>query len=110
MARGGDEAKSLCKGMGAYAVLRELYLVVEDEGVREGVERCVQLLMGDEVNEDARPQMMEEKSETRVVEVGEEEMRGKEDGEKSGGGGGKMVTEREGSDSEDEKMVTTGKK
>lgn len=34
--------------MGAYPVVREVHVGVEDEGIRENVERVVQLLMGDE--------------------------------------------------------------
>ena len=37
--------------MGAYPVVREVHVGVEDEGIRESVERVVQLLMGDEVEE-----------------------------------------------------------
>lgn len=48
LARGGEEAVKEVKEKGGYAVLRELHLGCEDEGVREGCERCVQLLMGGE--------------------------------------------------------------
>ncbi|KAL8835425.1 MAG: hypothetical protein Q9176_006926 [Flavoplaca citrina] len=51
-ARGGDAAKKAVKDMGAYPVVREVHVGVEDEGIRESVERVVQLLMGDEVEEE----------------------------------------------------------
>lgn len=35
--------------MGTYPVIRELHLEVEDEGVRRGCERLVDVIMGDEV-------------------------------------------------------------
>ncbi|KAL8900051.1 MAG: hypothetical protein Q9192_001263 [Flavoplaca navasiana] len=50
-ARGGDAAKKAVKDMGAYPVVREVHVGVEDEGIRESVERVVQLLMADEVEE-----------------------------------------------------------
>ncbi|KAL8657407.1 MAG: hypothetical protein Q9226_001943 [Calogaya cf. arnoldii] len=50
-AKGGEEAKKSVRDMGAYPVVREVHVGVEDEGIRESVERVVQLLMGDEVGE-----------------------------------------------------------
>ena len=47
--RGGVEGKRLVRERGTYAVIRELHLRIEDEGVRRGVERLVDVLMGDEV-------------------------------------------------------------
>ena len=46
---GGGEGRRLVKGMGTYPVIRELHLEVEDEGVRRGCERLVDVLMGDDV-------------------------------------------------------------
>ena len=46
--RGGGEGKRLVKEMGTYPVVRELHLEVEDEGVRRGCERLVDVIMGDE--------------------------------------------------------------
>ena len=46
--RGGVEGARLVKASGAYPVIRELHLDVEDEGVRRGCERLVDVLMGDE--------------------------------------------------------------
>lgn len=40
------EGKRLVKEMGTYPVIRELHLEVEDEGVRRGCERLVDVLMG----------------------------------------------------------------
>ncbi|KAI4283369.1 MAG: hypothetical protein L6R38_002219 [Xanthoria sp. 2 TBL-2021] len=48
-ARGGEGAKKSVRDMGAYPVVREVHVGIEDEGIRESVERVVQLLMGDEV-------------------------------------------------------------
>ena len=47
-ARGEEKARKRVRDMGAYAVVREVHVGVEDEGIRENVERVVQLLMGDE--------------------------------------------------------------
>lgn len=38
----------MVKEAGAYVIIRELHLEVEDESVREVCERVVQVLMGDE--------------------------------------------------------------
>ncbi|KAL8825616.1 MAG: hypothetical protein Q9170_007723, partial [Blastenia crenularia] len=45
LARGGKEVVRFMKEGGSYAVLRELHVGVEDEGVRGACERCVDLLM-----------------------------------------------------------------
>lgn len=78
--------------MGAYAVLREVHVGVEDEGVRESVERVVQLLMGDEVEND--------KGRMDVGE-GESGLQTRERGLRRGGGERGM----EETDDEDEKIV-----
>lgn len=44
----GGEGTRLVKAMGTYPVIRELHLEVEDEGVRSGCERLVDVIMGDE--------------------------------------------------------------
>lgn len=46
--RGGVEGARLVKESGTYPVIRELHLDIEDEGVRRGCERLVDVLMGDE--------------------------------------------------------------
>ena len=46
--RGGVAGARLVKESGTYPVVRELHLEVEDEGVRRGCERLVDVLMGDE--------------------------------------------------------------
>ena len=56
------EGKRVVKEAGTYYVVRELHLGVEDEGVREGCERLVDVLMGDEVEADG---------EGRVEDLGE---------------------------------------
>ncbi|KAL8862396.1 MAG: hypothetical protein Q9178_001405 [Gyalolechia marmorata] len=47
-ARGEEKARKGVRDMGAYAVVREVHVGVEDEGIRENVERVVQLLIEDE--------------------------------------------------------------
>ncbi|KAL9594280.1 MAG: hypothetical protein Q9219_007120 [cf. Caloplaca sp. 3 TL-2023] len=80
LARGGGEkgVKEMVKGKGggAYAVLREFHLGVEDEGVREGVERCVGVLMAGDGSEgevgagrDGRGEEGEEDEEGKIVDV-----------------------------------------
>ena len=46
--RGGLDGTRLVKESGTYPVIRELHLDVEDEGVRRGCERLVDVLMGDD--------------------------------------------------------------
>ena len=46
--RGGVAGARLVMESGTYPVIRELHLEVEDEGVRRGCERLVDVLMGDE--------------------------------------------------------------
>ena len=46
--RGGLDGTWLVKDSGTYPVIRELHLDVEDEGVRRGCERLVDVLMGDD--------------------------------------------------------------
>lgn len=45
VARGGSDAGTMVRNAGAYIVVRELHLEVEDEGVRGLAERIVDLLM-----------------------------------------------------------------
>ena len=47
--RGGTEGKRLVKERGTYPVIRELHLQFEDESVRRGCERIVDVIMGDVV-------------------------------------------------------------
>ena len=46
--RGGVQGARLVKESGTYPVIRELHLQVDDEGVRRGCERLVDVLMGDD--------------------------------------------------------------
>ena len=46
--RGGVEGRRLVSEGGTYPVVRELHLDVEDEAVRRGCERLVDIIMGDE--------------------------------------------------------------
>lgn len=84
--RGGVRGARLVREMGAYPVVRELHLDVEDEGVRRGCERLVDVLMGDEAVGGSH-EGGEARGDGGVRGVG----RGRhEDG---GGGVGTMVTE-----------------
>lgn len=84
--KGGKEGRKSIRAAGGYFVVRELHVAVEDEGVREGCERLVQVLMQeDEEGEDMqeveegigdRGRMMTEKrkeddesDDDRVVEI-----------------------------------------
>ena len=49
--RGGVNGKRLVKEKGTYPVVRELHLHIEDDGVRRGCERIVDIIMDDEVPE-----------------------------------------------------------
>ena len=53
--KGGKKGRDIMKAAGGYFVVRELHVAVEDEGVREGCERLVQVLM----QEDEREGMQE---------------------------------------------------
>lgn len=94
--RGGVEGARLVKESGTYPVIRELHLDVEDEEVRRGCERLVDVLMGDE-----------------AVGGSHEGAIGKRDGhvgharpEDMGGGVGRMVTEERNGSSAPGRMVT----
>lgn len=47
--RGGRGGRTAVRDGGTYPVVRELHLVVEEEGVRRACERLVDVIMGDEV-------------------------------------------------------------
>ncbi len=89
--RGGEVGKKGVKEGGAYAVLRELHLTVEDDGVRGCVERVVDVLMTEEGDE----KILGMGEDSRVVEVGEER------GEHAGGDA-KLTEDGE---SDDDKVV-----
>ncbi|KAL8725882.1 MAG: hypothetical protein Q9166_007079 [cf. Caloplaca sp. 2 TL-2023] len=90
-ARGEAEATKVVRDMGAYAVLREVHVGVEDERVRAAVERVVQLLMGDEVDKAAEEMGGQEGEPSSQVDKGREMGRG--------------CVRREEVDDEDEKVV-----
>ena len=82
-----EEGRRKVKEGGTYLVIRELHLQVEDEGVREGCDRIVQVIMGDD------------------PPGGDVGMRdGFDQAQARGGGEGKMVMEVE-DDDEDDKIV-----
>ncbi|KAL8929015.1 MAG: hypothetical protein Q9208_001458 [Pyrenodesmia sp. 3 TL-2023] len=68
--RGGEEGKKAVKEGGAYAVLRELHLGVEDEGVRGCLERVVDVLMTEEGHEKILGSMRGEVGEERGGQSG----------------------------------------
>jgi len=47
--RGGVEGRRLVKDGGTYPVIRELHLQIDDDGVRRGCERIVDVIMDDAV-------------------------------------------------------------
>ncbi|KAL8789225.1 MAG: hypothetical protein Q9195_006934 [Heterodermia aff. obscurata] len=72
----GREGKRVVKEAGTYLVIRELHLGVEDEGVREGCERLVDVLMGEEmergeekVGDSSAVEDVEEDDEEKIVEI-----------------------------------------
>lgn len=67
----GREGKKAAKEAGTYFVIRELHLGVEDEGVREGCERLVDVLMGEEekVGGSLAAKDVEEDEEEKIVEI-----------------------------------------
>ncbi|KAF6235096.1 hypothetical protein HO173_006723 [Letharia columbiana] len=84
--RGGVEGARLVKESGMYPVIRELHLEVEDEGVRRGCERLVDVLMGDEAAGGSH-EVVDGKRDGNVGRVGDARS------EDMGGGVGRMVTQ-----------------
>lgn len=72
LGKGTKEVRTEMKKMGAYLVMRELHLDIEDDGVRAACERVVDVLMIDEENEGASRKKNEEredeKQEARITE------------------------------------------
>jgi len=69
--RGGKEGRKVVGEGGTYLVVRELHREVEDEGVREGCERLVDVLMAveDVEGEGRGDEEVEEDEESKVVEI-----------------------------------------
>ena len=86
--RGGSVGRGLVKEAGTYPVIRELHLHVEDEGVRGACERLVDVLMGEEAGVEGHSTGFEGR---RAVE-----------GAKGGEGEGRMVTQKDVQEEEDE--------
>lgn len=82
--KGAETGKKTVKEAGAYVIIRELHLEVEDEGVREVCERVVQVLMGDELEGEGVPNRQ------GMLETAN---------------GGSMVTQREVEDDDDDQIV-----
>ena len=98
------------RSRGVYFVVRELHLGVEDEGVREGCERLVQVLMRDEEGEGEEKERGEEKRGMRALgQRGGINGGGGERERDRGGEAGRMVTqadvEEDSDEDEDEKVV-----
>lgn len=87
--RGGVEGRRLVKDGGTYPVIRELHLQIDDEGVRRGCERIVDVIMGDEV-----PGGSHEKVDGRAQQGAIENLDAQE--------AGKMVTQADVAEDEDE--------
>lgn len=86
-ARGGESVVKGLREGGAYAVLREVHVDIEDEGLREGVERVVQILMGGDEN------------------LGVDEEGGKDSNAGAGWKGGMVDTGEKDGDSDDDRIV-----
>lgn len=87
--RGGVEGRRGVRSGGTYAVVRELHLGVEDEAVRRGCERLVDVLMGEELEGD----------------IGDGGKGGRVGGDE-GKGGGRMVTQADvGEEDEEEDEI-----
>lgn len=97
--RGRVEGARLVKESGTYPVIRELHLDVEDEGVRRGCERLVDVLMGDEAVGGSHEDV-DGKRIGNVQGVGDARP------EDAGGGVGRMVTEDRNGNGESGRMVT----
>ena len=97
--RSGVEGARSVKESGTYPVIRELHLDVEDEGVRRGCERLVDVLMGDEAVGGSH-EAVGGATGGKVGSVRPEDV---------GGGAGRMVTQvldgEEEEDEDDEEIV-----
>lgn len=89
--RGGVEGRRLIREGGTYPVVRELHLDVEEEGVRRGCERLVDVVMGDEAVGG---------SHEKIGAAGVERTGKQEDGPI--GDGGRMVTQADVEEDDDE--------
>ncbi len=87
--RGGVEGRRLVKDGGTYPVIRELHLQIDDESVRKGCERIVDVIMGDGV-----PGGSHEKVNERAKHGASEVVDAQE--------GGKMVTQADVEEEDDE--------
>lgn len=67
LGKGGKEVRMEMKEVGAYLVVRELHLDIEDEGVRDACERIVDVLMNDEENGGASGKSSKQEEETRMI-------------------------------------------
>lgn len=76
--KGAKKGREIMRAAGGYFVVRELHVAVEDEGVREGCERLVQVLMQ------------------------EDEGKGMQEVEQGIGDGGRMLTEKSKEEDDDE--------
>ncbi len=66
---GGKEGRKVVGEGGTYLVVRELHREEEDEGVREGCERLVDVLMAVEEGEGRGVEEVEEDEESKLVEI-----------------------------------------
>ena len=89
--RGGVEGRRLVREGGTYPVVRELHLDIEDEEVRRGCERLVDVIMGDEAVGGSHEKIW----------AGGVERADKQEDEPSGGGG-RMITQAEVDEDDDD--------
>ena len=89
--RGGVEGRRLVREGGTYPVVRELHLDIEDEEVRRGCERLVDVIMGDEAVGGSHEK----------IGAGGVERADKQEDEPSGGGG-RMITQAEVDEDDDD--------
>lgn len=87
--RGGVEGRQLVKDGGTYPVIRELHLQIDDESVRRGCERIVDVIMGDEVTGGSH-EKVDGKAKHGAIEIVDAQE------------GGKMVTQADVEEEEDE--------
>lgn len=77
--RGGDAGNEQVTDAGTYYIIRELHVDVDDEDVREGCERIVHILMGEENADDGKKADAEEGDHSREKENGRMIMQARED-------------------------------
>lgn len=73
LGKGGKNMRTEMKDMGAYLVMRELHLEIEDDGVRAACEKVVDVLMIEDENGDAsgnKSKQEQEEERARIITKG----------------------------------------